>query len=358
MALGLEMAGWQHILLVERNMDAARTIKQNNPQWPVVCADLTGLDAGRIPHCDMVCGGPPCQPFSTAGMRRGKQDKRDVFMPALKLAISLRPSVILFENVMGLLHRQHAPYRASLERVVCNAGYAVRWIRIDCSDYGVPQRRRRVIFVAARIPPLTEWPPLPSRVDYPSLRDTLIASGMPPSMVPRQLSCSVSPTITGGGRSLNNGTKSRKMWESLGIESNSLDVCAPTIVGGGNGHGTYNCGSDQRRQWARLGVDARSAELLTPTIMGGHSTCARSNTAVTTYRMMGLDPRCAEGGEPHEGLVRLSMRNVAAIQGFPTHYEFSGKKGSQYQQIGNAFPAPAAKQLGKWARNLLSCPSP
>ena len=360
MALGLERAGWHHTMLVERNMDAARTMVRNNPDWPVICMDLTDLDADRMPYSDMVCGGPPCQPFSSAGLRLGDADRRDMLMPALRLAISLRPAVIMFENVPGLMHRQHARYRTSLEREAGKAGYAARWIRIDCSMYGVPQRRRRVVFAAARIPPLHEWPPLPPAIPCPSLRDTLVASGMPPEMVPAQLLHRVSPTITGGGSdtgkgSLDNGTRSRTEWESLGLQPRSIDDLAPTILGGGDGHGTYNGGPQQRRRWAGLGVDARSAgpEPLAPTIMAGHQTCARSNTTMEVYRMMGLDPRDAESGEPYEGLVRLSIRNVAAIQGFPPSYEFCGSKRSQYQQIGNAFPAPAAGQLGRWARRLL-----
>ena len=371
MALGMERAGWRHTMLVERDVDAALTMKRNNPHWPVVCADIAHVDARRITPCDLVCGGPPCQPFSAAGRKMGDTDPRDIFMPALRLAISLLPKIILLENVLGLTYAKHAPYRAALGRLAADAGYATRWIRIDCSMWGVPQHRKRVIFAAARVPPLVGWPPLPPAVPHPSLHDTLISSGMPSSMVPPQLDGRTCPTITNGGPggarthgvgkgSLDNGAHSSRDWAELGIHSGSIsdgpEAVAPTTLGrgGGGGHGACNGRPQCRNDCVKPGVDARPvlSERLAPTIMAGHSTCARSNKTVDTYHSMGLDPRCAESGEPHKWLVRLSMRNVAAIQGFPPEYEFVGSKRSVYQQIGNALPPPAAEQLGRWAMRL------
>lgn len=246
MATGLERAGWRHTLLVERDLDAARTLKQNNPDRPVLCADLSHVDPARIPRPDMACGGPPCQPFSLSGRRLGSADARDAFMVSLRLAVRMRPCVIMLENVLGLMHRQHAPYRESLSGEAGKAGYAVRWVRIDCSRWGVPQRRRRVIFTAVRMPPLSWWPPLPPDVPRPSLGDALLASGMPPDLIPRRAQSGSCPTITHGGAgprshgyghgSLYNGAKSRAEWERLGIDSRSITghgPLAPTVMGGG-----------------------------------------------------------------------------------------------------------------------------
>ena len=385
MALGMERAGWRHLMLVERDIDAARTLKLNNPDWPVVCADLADVDASRIGGCDMVCGGPPCQPFSVAGRRMGEADPRDAFMPSLMLAMSLRPGVILFENVLGLTFAKHAAYRASLVRAAEGAGYAARWITIDCSRWGVPQSRRRVILAAARVPPLTGWPALPPAIPRPSLYNVLVRSGMPPEMVPPQLGrVTVVPTITCGGPgsgrshgvgkgSLDNGSNSSRDWRRLGIHSGSISdgPVAPTVMGGGGrGAGSYCGGPKQKRDWADIGIDARSATSgpLAPTVLGGGDGHGAFNGGPGQRRQwaeMGIDARSAEPSEPSRngpegrtggdaGLVRLSMRNVAAIQGFPPEYEFVGTKRSVYQQVGNALPAPAAEQLGRWAMRLLN----
>ena len=358
MALGLGRDGWRHKALVELDEHACCTMLQNNPDWPVIRGDLRHMPLD-IDYADMVCGGPPCQPFSTAGAQKGHEDERDMLLPAMSYAVTMRPRIILFENVPGLMARNHRRYRRTVEDVAARAGYAVRWIRFNCADWGVPQRRLRIAVVCVRdLPPMREWPALPGAMPRRSLAETLLQSGMPARLIPAQLTGKkVFPTVMCGGDSgkgsLSNGTKTARELRRMGIH----DGLSPTILGGGDGRGTCNGGPKQRSQWARLGVDARSAasEPLAPTIMGGHQTCARSNSTVEVYRTMGLDPRCAESGAPYKGLVRLSMRNVAAIQGFPPNYEFHGSKRSQYRQIGNALPPPAAEQLGKWARRLMEC---
>lgn len=319
MALGLKRAGWDHNMLIERDHDACETLRNNGHEevWEMDIRDL--VYGGTV---DMVCGGPPCQPFSQSGRHKGEDDSRDMLMPALEVALTIMPRVILFENVPGLMQELHKRYRYKLTRVATLAGYAVKWVQFDCERYGVPQRRRRIAFVAVRhMRHMTAWPPLPGRVPRPSLEQVLIESGMPPETVPVLIRGRPSYTIMGGSGhgALVGGPKSYADMAKLGIDGTAL---APTITGGSDKHGGADLGpTGTKRLWQNMGID-------------GHGLANTSGK--------------------HNDLVRLTLANVAAIQGFPAGYAFSGKKGAQYRQIGNALPPPAAYQLGIWARTLLT----
>ena len=84
-ALGLAMAGFVHVALVEYEADYCNTLKQNRPEWNVICADVRNFDGKPYEGVDLLAGGVPCPPFSIAGKQLGKDDERDLFPEALRL---------------------------------------------------------------------------------------------------------------------------------------------------------------------------------------------------------------------------------------------------------------------------------
>ena len=170
MAMGLERAGWEHLLLVERDEACCETLRTMGAvPGHIVHSDIQKLDHTmmRDMEPDMICGGPPCQPFSSAGDQRGGDDPRDALECAVRLAVDVRPRMIMFENVPGLLHQKFNTYRDRLGGLARDAGYAVRWIKFNCRNYGVPQRRNRIAFLAILdMAPLTDWPPLPPHTKH------------------------------------------------------------------------------------------------------------------------------------------------------------------------------------------------
>ena len=319
MALGLERAGWEHRMLVEFDRDAALSIKRNNPTWPVKQMDLTKFPPSFYPHVDMVCGGPPCQPFSTAGNRRGENDVRDVFLSAVELAVQIRPRLIMFENVPGLLHAAHKQYRHRISSVAGRAGYRTRWLVFPCSRWGVPQTRRRVLFVAVRGMRFGDFPPLPPPCPGMTVREAFIQSGVPPDQIPDAFCAPkfLLPTITARGMMGAGPTPNRNIF-SLGLSLGALRKLHSPVI--------WRC-----RFLNGLGV---------------HPT--------TTYKIKEKHITGYKNRPTPSQLILPSWKTLAALQTFQPGYEFVGNITTKLRQIGNAFPPYAAYQVGVWAKTLLT----
>ena len=108
--MGLEMAGFEHIALVEIDHDACQSLKHYRPMWNVVEGDVKSFSALPYVGVDLFAGGVPCPPFSMAGKQLGVDDERDLFPEALRLIGECRPRAVMLENVKGLLDPQFKGY--------------------------------------------------------------------------------------------------------------------------------------------------------------------------------------------------------------------------------------------------------
>ena len=179
---GLEMAGLNIRLCVEFEHAMAETIRLNKPTLPLIEDDIrnySGKDlldrAGITPKEDvfLMCGGPPCQAFSTAGKRKGFDDVRgNVFLKYIDLIGEVRPKYFLIENVRGLLSASYKAPQSESEKTfgyppstpkeekgtallyalnkIREIGYSATFTLYDAANYGVPQRRERVIILGSR----------------------------------------------------------------------------------------------------------------------------------------------------------------------------------------------------------------
>ena len=124
------------------------------PIWPNI-KTLSGADVlARCGDIDIVYGGIPCQPHSTAGSRRGTDDERDLWPDTLRLLWEIRPSLFLLENVAGFaLQRDGEPAFAwNVVTDLTESGYDVRWTHVLAADAGAPHRRRRFFLLAVADP--------------------------------------------------------------------------------------------------------------------------------------------------------------------------------------------------------------
>lgn len=301
--MGLHKAGFDHLLAVEIDATAADTLRQNLGM-PVVVGDVADPDVWKpADYADvaLLAGGVPCPPFSAAGKQLGTSDERDLFAWAIEQIPIMRPRAIMLENVRGLASPRFAAYRQRILDRLDYFGYVGEWKLLHAADFGVPQLRPRFVLVAM---PLEEmqffhWPE-PIMGLRKTVGDALY-----------QLMSA-------------DGWKHADEWRSM-----ANDI-GPTLVGGSKKHGGADLGPTRAKQaWAKLGVDGRGVADSAP----------------------GPDAPPPSHVQP-----RLTIEMAARIQGWvqDDNYVFSGRKTSQYRQIGNAFPPPVAKAIGDSVREALA----
>jgi site-specific DNA-cytosine methylase len=140
---------WQTLLAIDFDPWAAKTYAANFPGVEVRTASVAD-EIDNMPDADVILGGPPCQPFSTAGEGKGKDDARDCIPDFLAAVRKVRPRMFLMENVPGLLNERHARYLGGIVREMEGMGYAVDARELDAVNYGVPQFRKRVWYWGIR----------------------------------------------------------------------------------------------------------------------------------------------------------------------------------------------------------------
>ncbi len=293
-ALGLAMAGFEHIALVEYEPEYCEVLRMNRPDWNIICADVHSFSGLSYKGIDLLAGGVPCPPFSVASKQLGQNDERDLFPEAIRLVKEIKPKAVMLENVRGFLDPKFNEYRQHILNSIEELGYRVSIKLLNASDYGVPQLRPRVVIVGIR-------EDIKTLFSYPKENDD------PP------------PTV---GETLKD-LMGAHGWSGLEQWVENADKIAPTIVGGSKKHGGPDLGPVRaRRAWAELGVDGNGV----------------ANDAPS---------------KDFQGMPKLTKEMIALIQGFPPEWSFGKKKTSACRMIGNAFPPPVAKAVGLEIRRCL-----
>ena len=294
-ALGYEQAGVHHAGLVELSKHACATLRLNRPEWNVVEQDLNAFDGSAFEKVDIISGGLPCPPFSIAGKQLGTRDERNLFPAMIRLVDQIRPRAVMVENVRGILDGIFADYRQYVGAELVKLGYQPGWKLMTAADFGVPQLRPRVIFVALR----KEYS---EHFSWPG----------PTSYSPKTVGETLADLMAANG------------WKGAIDWSAAANEIAPTLVGGSLKHGGPDLGPTRaKRAWASLGVD-------------------------------GLGIANEAPGPDFQGMPRLTVRMVARIQGFPDSWQFTGGKTAAYRQIGNAFPPPFARAVAECLKACLT----
>lgn len=353
--LGLEQAGFHTVTVVEKDRDAVKTIALNRPflQESAISREIQNItsqqlleEGGRVLNLgralqpgevDLVTGGPPCQPFSTAGKRGSVMDPRgSLFMDFIRIVKEVQPRFFLMENVKGLLSAplRHRPINqrgkdypplepdempGSALKVVLSEmkeiGYNVVYNLLEATDYGVPQNRERVIFIGSRDGETATFPipkyckdgqTLPK---WRTLKDALTGLvDVEPEFM------SYSENRLKYLRLLKAGQNWRHLPEELKKEAMG---------------GAYNSGGGKVGFYRRLSWDKPSPTITTSPHQKATDMCHP------------VELRC------------LTVRESARIQTFPDDWIFYGSVSSKYKQIGNAVPVLLAKELGSYLFNLI-----
>lgn len=311
LALGLEQAGFINKGLVEIDKDAVDTLKKNRPNWNVIHEDITKISSDPegifkyIPknmEIDLLSGGYPCQSFSYAGKRRGLEDTRGtLFYDYAKILNQLKPKMFLVENVRGLTTMDHGRTLQTMIDVFENFGYHTTYKVLNAWDYGVAEKRQRMILIGIRNDLNIKYKFPKPHTYKPVLRDVLQNVPDSPGIKYSKKKYDVLKLVPAGG-----------YWRDLPEE------IAKDYMGK-----SWNSGGGRTGMARRFSWDEPSLTL-------------------TTSPSQKQTERC------HPGETRpFTTREYARIQSFPDSWKFAGGVTSIYKQIGNAVAVNMAKDVGK-----------
>lgn len=289
--LGLVEAGLRVVWANDIFLDAVETYRRNIGSH--ICTDdICDVPSTAIPDCEVVVGGFPCQGFSVANWARTTADPRNqLYRQLLRIVKDKRPRYFIGENVRGLASMAGGQVLRNILADFRAIGYDVKAAVVNSADYGVPQKRQRLIIAGTLRDEEIElqFPPLPTHSDPALLR----ASNLYP-------------------------------WLSVGDAlQHFVDPALP------NDHHNHECSKYKLRFNGHLGHRRIDPDKPAPTVT------ARGDD---------------KGGvvvlHHPSNLRRMTARELAAVQSFPDDFIFVGTKTSAYRQIANAVPPLLGRAIG------------
>lgn len=141
--------GWKCIMACDIDDAVKKTYENNYELKPL--DDITFIEPQDIPNYDILCAGFPCQPWSQCGKQKGFNDIRGtIFYNIIKFIKYHEPKIIILENVQGLLNHDNGNSFSKMKLEIENENYLVKYTVLKCSDYGLPQMRKRLIIIAIK----------------------------------------------------------------------------------------------------------------------------------------------------------------------------------------------------------------
>ncbi|WP_034388108.1 DNA cytosine methyltransferase [Hellea balneolensis] len=283
---------------------------------------------------DCLVGGPPCQAYSVYNHKRSMDDERaNLFKEYLRIVDELYPKWIVIENVTGIKSIDNGQVIETIRTELNDRGYEIEVKTLFAEDYGIPQERRRVIFLGNRINAPIHWPKKTHTAEnFVTIFDSI----------------SDLPELENGEK-LCDGTYLEKPKSNYqrNIRKNSLKITnhdAPKL-------GAVNI---ERLKFIKPGGSWR--DIPHDLLPNGMKSAKRSDHTKRYGRMKwdGMSCTILTKCDIHWGAYihpeqdrAITVREAARIQGFPDHVEFFGNKTEQYVQVGNAVPPILGKAIAK-----------
>lgn len=270
------------VYAVDIEEKAILTHKANFETEKIECADICSVKSEDIPSCDILTGGFPCQSFSTVNPKKNPFDDRaKLYLQMARIVKDKQPKVFIAENVKGLLTLKNGTIFESVITAFEKAGYKTFYSLLCAADYGVPQKRERVIVVGIRNDIYNEkgdfvFPEKPNKDNWIPLSVAV------PKLAIEEKKYYFSERAVQGMKNAKNNMK-------RGLAQNLNEPCL-TVTS----------------HLAKVSLNSRDPVLL-------------------------VDPE-------KELYRRFTPREAARIQSFPDTFEFVGSEATAYKQIGNAIP--------------------
>ena len=321
LSLGFEQAGFKGILAIDNWQDALDTYAHNRPNAKTLCGDLSKLDPKilqeeyQINDVDVIIGGPPCQGFSVAGKRIIDDIRNTLYKAFVRFVEVFKPQAFVMENVPNILTIGEGIVRQSILNDFQELGYTVEYKVMLASDYGVPQNRKRAVFVGFKngthfsFPEKTVSSPVTS---FEALSDLTEGSIVDGAKYPIPATSSFQKQMRKDSCGVYN--------HDITIHTEQTQRIIAMVPDGGN---YKNLPKDL---WATRKV---------------HIAWTRLNSKKPSFTI-----DCGHNHHFHYSFNRVpTVRESARIQSFPDKFIFLGNKGSQLKQVGNAVPPLMAKEI-------------
>lgn len=328
-SLGFEQAGYRILLGIDVWEDALKTFKHNHKHSDTLCADLSTLSPIEVSEkingekVDVIVGGPPCQGFSIAGKRIVEDKRNELYKSFVRMVEYFKPKAFVLENVPNILTMGGGIIKEAILKDFESLGYTVVTKVLLASNYGVPQNRKRAIFVGLLNGKQFEYPE--PTTDYPITSWEAI-SDLPDYTVENGTDYLCEPL----------SDYQRQMREnSIGIYDHEITIhndktkeIIAMVPDGGN-YKDLPLELQQTRKvhiaWTRLNSKKPSI-----TIDTGHN------------------------HHFHYQYNRVpTVRESARIQSFPDTFTFKCGKTSQLKQVGNAVPPILAQVIANRLKEML-----
>ncbi len=333
LSYGFQRAGFNILIGIDNDKKALETFALNHEGSKTLCGDITQVtyESDIKPllegkNIDVIIGGPPCQGMSLSGPRKIDDPRNKLYLTYIRLVDEIRPKAFVIENVPGLVGLFHGQIKDSIIEKFTNMGYSIQYKILCASDYGVPQNRRRVVFVGLRDEGMRFEYPVPETMkvscemalsDLPALIDSLGTEEQNYVIEPQN-----------GYQQLMR-ERSQKVYNHIAANhSEKVKKIISMVPAGGNYKDLpeeYQNIRNFHVAWTRFPDDKPA-----PTIDTGH----RHHFHYKYNRVP-------------------TVRECARIQSFPDDFVFCGNKTQQFRQVGNAVPPLMAEKIALQLRKSL-----
>ncbi len=315
--LGFERAGFEIPVANEYDKTIWETFKINHPKTRLIEGDIRQINESDFPSdVDGIIGGPPCQSWSEAGALRGIDDARgQLFFDYIRILRKVKPKFFLAENVSGMLADRHNEAVQNIIKLFEESGYDVTLTLVNAKDYGVAQERKRVFYIGFRKDLGIDFKfPVGSTVDDTkklTLRD--IIWDLQETAVPSAARNHRNPNA------INNNEYFTGEYSPIFMSRNRV------------------------KSWDEQAF----------TVQASGRQCQLHPQAPKMVKVGKNDCRFVEGQE--HLYRRMTVREVARIQGFPDDFIFLYEGvNDAYKMIGNAVPVNLAYEIACEIKKVLS----
>jgi len=330
LSLGFEQAGFEVPFAVEFDKDIAVAYEKNHAGTTMYNSDISVLDPHELLKrhgcVDVIVGGPPCQGFSQKGKRLSVNDDRNfLFRQYVRFVDVFRPKYFVIENVPNIVTTANGYFKDEIVKEFSMLGYDVKAKVFDVSEFGIPQQRRRAVFIGQLVKNTVKFPvPTGKHVTVGEAISDMISleSGE---------GCDLSPYKTSPQNDYQRVMRKGSCGEVKNHQATSHSKVAI-----------------QRMKMIPKGMgrEVLPPEHLTKSIYSGTWCRMIEDEVAATITTRFDTPSSGRFTHPTQNRC-ITVREAARIQSFPDSFVFYGTKTSQMKQVGNAVPPMFANAIAK-----------